>query len=46
MGSLGLVLAAIALEGSPGLAQNVEQEKLVFEHVIRTSKERASLLSS
>ena len=33
-GSLGLVLAAIALEGSPGLAQNVEQEKLVFEHVI------------
>jgi hypothetical protein len=33
-GSLGLVLAAIALGGSPGLAQNVEQEKLVFEHVI------------
>jgi hypothetical protein len=33
-GSLGLVLAAIALGGSPGLAQNVEQEKLVFEHVM------------
>jgi quercetin dioxygenase-like cupin family protein len=33
-GSLGLVLAAIALGGSPGLAQNVEQVKLVFEHVI------------
>ena len=30
-GSLGLVLAAT---GSPGLAQNVEQVKLVFEHVI------------
>ena len=33
-GSLGLLLAAIALGGPPGLAQNVEQEKLVFEHVI------------
>jgi len=33
-GSLGLVLAAIALGGSLGLAQNVEQEKLVFEHII------------
>jgi quercetin dioxygenase-like cupin family protein len=30
-GSLGLVLAATS---SPGLAQNVEQVKLVFEHVI------------
>lgn len=34
MGSLGLVLTAIALGVSPGLAQNVEQVKLVFEHVI------------
>jgi quercetin dioxygenase-like cupin family protein len=33
-GSLGLVLTAIALGGSPGLAQNVEQVKLVFEHVV------------
>src|SRR3954469_25379869 len=33
-GSLGLVLAAIALGVSPGLSQNVEQVKLVFEHVI------------
>lgn len=34
MGSLGLVLTAIALGVSPGLAQNVEQVKLVFEHAI------------
>ena len=33
-GSLGLVLTAIALGVSPGLAQNVEQVKPVFEHVI------------
>ena len=33
-GSLGLVLTAIALGVSPGLAQNVEQVKLVFEHAI------------
>ena len=33
-GSLGLVLAAIALGVSPGLSQNVEQVKLVFEHAI------------
>ena len=33
-GSLGLVLTAIALGVSPGLAQNVEQVKLAFEHVI------------
>jgi quercetin dioxygenase-like cupin family protein len=33
-GYLGLVLAAIVLGGPPGLAQNVAQEKLVFEHVI------------
>jgi quercetin dioxygenase-like cupin family protein len=32
--SLGLVLTAIALGASPGLAQNAEQVKLVFEHVI------------
>jgi quercetin dioxygenase-like cupin family protein len=33
-GCLGLVLTAIALEVSPGLAQSGEQVKLVFEHVI------------
>jgi quercetin dioxygenase-like cupin family protein len=33
-GSLGLVLTAIALGASPGLAQNLEQVKVVFEHVI------------
>ena len=33
-GCLGLVLTAIALGVSPGLAQNVEQVKLVFEHAI------------
>src|SRR4051812_9587553 len=33
-GSLGLVLTAIALGVSPGLAQNVEQVKPVFEHLI------------
>ena len=32
--SLVLVLVAIALGVSPGLAQNVEQVKPVFEHVI------------
>ena len=32
--SLGLVLTAIGLGVSPGLAQNVEQVKPVFEHVI------------
>src|SRR3954447_22788890 len=34
MGSLGLVLTAIAPGVSPGLAQNVEQVKLVFERAI------------
>ena len=33
-GSLGLVLTAIALGVSPGLAHNVEQLKLAFEHPI------------
>jgi quercetin dioxygenase-like cupin family protein len=33
-GSLGLVLTAIALGVSPGLAQNLEEVKPVFEHVI------------
>jgi quercetin dioxygenase-like cupin family protein len=33
-GSFGLALTAIALGASPGLAQNVEQVKPVFEHVI------------
>ena len=32
--SLGLVLTAIGLGVSPGFAQNVEQVKPVFEHVI------------
>ena len=32
--SLGLVLTAIALGVLPGLAQNVEQVKPVFDHVI------------
>jgi quercetin dioxygenase-like cupin family protein len=34
MGSLGLVVTAIALGVSPGLAQNGEEVKLVFEHAI------------
>jgi quercetin dioxygenase-like cupin family protein len=33
-GSLGLIVTAISLGVSPGLAQNVEQEKAVFEHII------------
>ena len=33
-GSLGLVLTAMGLGVSPGLAQNVEQVKTVFEHAI------------
>ena len=33
-GSLGLGLTAIALVVSPGFAQNLEQVKPVFEHVI------------
>ena len=33
-GSLGLALTAIALVVSPGLAQNGEQVKPVFEHII------------
>jgi len=33
-GCLGLVLAAIALRVSPGLAQSSEEVKLVFEHAI------------
>ena len=32
--SLGLVLTAIGLGVSPGFAQNVEQVKPVFEHII------------
>ena len=34
MGALGLVLTSIAMAVSPALAQNAEQVKLVFEHVI------------
>src|SRR3954470_23245610 len=37
-GSLGLVLTAMALGVSPGLAQNVEQVKLVFEQAIPNAK--------
>jgi quercetin dioxygenase-like cupin family protein len=33
-GSLGLVLAAIALGGLPGLGQNGEPVKPIFEHVL------------
>jgi quercetin dioxygenase-like cupin family protein len=36
--SLGLVLTAIGLGVSPGLAQNVEQVKTVFEHVIPSAE--------
>jgi quercetin dioxygenase-like cupin family protein len=43
-GSLGLVLTAIALGVSPGLAQNVEQVKLVFEHAI-TNNEGKSMVA-
>jgi quercetin dioxygenase-like cupin family protein len=32
--SVGLVLAAIALSGSPVVAQNVDKVKLVFEHAL------------
>jgi hypothetical protein len=34
IGILGLVVIAMGLVGSAGLAQNVEQVKPVFEHVI------------
>src|SRR5947209_2891361 len=37
-GSLGVVSTAITLGVSPGLAQNVEQVKLVFEHVISNTE--------
>jgi quercetin dioxygenase-like cupin family protein len=37
-GSLGLVLTAIALGASPGLAQNLEQVTVVFEHAIPNSE--------
>ena len=33
-GSLGLIVTAISLGVSPGPAQNAEQEKPVFEHII------------
>ena len=33
-GSLGLIVTAISLGVSPGLAQNGEEVKLVFEHAI------------
>ena len=32
--SVGLVLAAIALGGSPAVAQNADQVRLVFEHAL------------
>jgi quercetin dioxygenase-like cupin family protein len=40
-GYLGLVLTAITLGGSPGLAQNVEQVKPVFEHVIPNTEAKS-----
>ena len=33
-GCLGLVLAAMVVSVSPGFAQNAEQVKVVFDHVI------------
>jgi quercetin dioxygenase-like cupin family protein len=36
--SLGLVFTAIALGASPGLAQNLEEVKVVFEHAIPNIK--------
>jgi quercetin dioxygenase-like cupin family protein len=38
VGLVGLALTAILLGVSPGLAQNTEQAKLVFEHVIPNSE--------
>jgi quercetin dioxygenase-like cupin family protein len=40
---LGLVLTAIALWVSPGLAQNVEQVKPVFEHVIPNTEGKSMI---
>jgi quercetin dioxygenase-like cupin family protein len=37
-GFFGLVLAAIALGDSPGLAQNLEEVKVIFEHAIPNIK--------
>jgi hypothetical protein len=38
MRSLALLLTTTALGASPGLAQNVEQVKPVFEHVLPNAK--------
>jgi hypothetical protein len=38
MRSLALLLTTTALEAPPGLAQNVEQVKPVFEHVLPNAK--------
>ena len=38
--SFGLVLTAIALGGSPVVAQNVDKVKLVFEHAIPNIEEK------
>src|SRR3954466_12768757 len=43
MGSLGLVLTAIAPGVSPGLAQNVEQVKLVFEHALPNAEGKSMI---
>jgi quercetin dioxygenase-like cupin family protein len=43
-GVLGLVLTAAALGVSPGLAQNVEQVKAVFEHVIPNTEGRSMVV--
>lgn len=43
MGSLGQVLTAIALAVSPGLAQNVEQVKPVFEHLLPNAEGKSMI---
>ena len=41
MGSIGLVLTAVASVVSPALAQNMEQVKPVFEHLIPNVQEKS-----
>jgi uncharacterized RmlC-like cupin family protein len=40
---LGLVLTAMALEISPALAQNVEQVKPVFEHILPNTEGKSMI---
>jgi quercetin dioxygenase-like cupin family protein len=42
--SLGLLLTSTALGVSPGLAQNVEQVKLVFEHVMPNTEGKSMVV--